>query len=140
MEELEIEKFPEFDSHKLVSFMHDKNLKLHGFIAIHRGGINNPSLGATRLWKYESDTEELRDALRLSRIMSYKSAMAGIKYGGAKGVLFDSGLNQKERVEMFKSYANRINYFGGKFVTGTDVGLMQDDIKVMRKETPYEIG
>jgi len=137
---LEIEKFPEFDGHKFVSFVFDKKSGLRGVIAIHRGGLTSPAMGATRLWGYSSEADAISDALRLSKIMSYKSALAGVKYGGAKAVLIGSDLTPKKRKELCRAYAKRINYLNGKFITGTDVGLEDDDVKIMRKETPYIIG
>jgi leucine dehydrogenase len=135
-----IEDLPEFDNHKLVSFIHDPKTGLKGFIAIHRGGLNNPALGATRLWEYESETDALRDALRLSKLMSYKSALAGLKYGGAKAALMIPKGGIKNRKEFFNAYAQRINFLSGRFVTGTDVGVEDEDVREMRRETPYVIG
>ncbi len=140
MNGLEIEKLPEFDNHKLVNFVFDPENNLKGFIAIHRGGNSTPALGATRLWAYPSETEVLRDALRLSRLMSYKSAMAGLKYGGAKAVLMETPGALKNREKFFRAYAKRVNDLKGQFVTGTDVGVSDEDVKVMKQETPYVIG
>lgn len=136
----DLEHLAEFDAHELVSFMYDAKSGLKGFIAIHRDGMPTPALGATRLWSYESETEALRDALRLSRMMSYKSALAGLKYGGAKGVIIAPPGGIRDRKALFHAYAQRLNYFGGRFITGTDVGLTDDDILFMRKETSYVIG
>ncbi len=141
MDGLDIERFPEFDNHKLVSFVFDERAGLRGFIAIHRGGVSNPVLGATRFWNYASESDALADALRLSRMMSYKSALAGLKYGGAKAALINgNGSGPRDRAGFFTAYAQRINYLGGKFITGTDVGVTDEDVKVMRKTTPYVIG
>ncbi len=140
MKDLAIEKLQEFDNHQVLSFIYDPKTELRGFIAIHRGGVTDPALGATRLWEYESEEEAIKDALRLSRLMSYKSALAGIKYGGAKAVLIASRGVPRNRKEFFRAYAQKINYFRGKFITGTDVGVNDEDIKTMRRETPYVIG
>ena len=140
IKEFEIEKFAEFDDHKLVVFLYDPETSLRGFIAIHRGGLKNPSLGATRLWEYESETEALRDALRLSRMMSYKSALAGLKYGGAKAALIASPEALRNRKKFFHAYAQKLNYLGGKFITGTDVGVEDADVALMKEKTSYVIG
>lgn len=141
MNGLEIERFPEFDNHKFVSFVFDERAGLRGFIAMHRGGVSNPALGATRFWNYVSESEALADALRLSRLMSYKSALAGLKYGGAKAALVNgNGKGPADRAAFFTAYAQRVNYLGGKFITGTDVGVTDEDVKVMRRTTPYVIG
>jgi leucine dehydrogenase len=134
------EKFPEFDAHKLVYPIHDEKSGLKAYIAIHRGGLTNPSFGATRFSSYETETDALRDALRLSRLMSYKSALAGFKYGGAKGVILDSANGASGRKNMLRSYAEHLNRLSGRFVTGTDAGLTQEDIVHMRKFTPHLVG
>src|SRR3989344_2874838 len=81
------EHFPEFNDHHLVISLSEQKSGLQGFIAIHRGSLGYPAFGATRIWPYPSPEEALRDALRLSRAMSYKSAMAGLPYGGGKATL-----------------------------------------------------
>ncbi len=136
----DFEKFEEFDNHKLVQFIFDEKTGLRGFIAIHRGGNNIPSLGATRLWKYQTEIDALRDALRLSRIMSYKSALAGLSYGGAKAVLIFSPKIKRNRQKFFVAYAKKVNALAGQFVTGADVGIEDRDVKFLRKYTPYVIG
>lgn len=142
METLKIESFPEFDKHRFVGFFYDEKCGLKGFIAIHRGGIDAPAFGATRFWQYESDVDAIRDVLRLSRLMSYKSALANLPYGGAKAVLISPAFknNPQRRRSLLQEYARRVNYLRGSFVTGTDAGLDQQDLTVMRKVSPYMVG
>lgn len=140
MHGLAIEKLPEFDGHQSVAFIHDAKSGLRGFIAIHRGSCDRPSFGATRFWKYPSETAALRDALGLSRTMSYKLAMAGLPYGGAKAVLMRPFSLNGRRSALLKAYAERVNYLAGRFITGTDVGLDQNDLHVMRRASAYMVG
>lgn len=140
MMQADIEKLPEFDNHKLVTHFSDKDSGLRGYVAIHRTIEGHPSLGATRLWSYRSETEALCDSLRLSRLMSYKSALAGLPYGGAKAVLIATPKMLKHRADAFRAYAEKINYLGGQFVTGTDVGVEDKDISLMQKTTNFVIG
>ena len=140
MQNLAIEKFPEFDNHKLVTFISDPKSGLRGFIAVHRGDGKTPSFGATRLWRYQTEIAALRDALGLSRTMSYKLAMAGLPYGGAKAVLMAPPVTGNKRSSLLKSYAERVNYLAGRFITGTDVGLNQSDLYIMRRASPYMVG
>lgn len=138
----------EFDSHRLIARVIDPPSQLHGFIVIHRGGNQSPALGATRLWPYSSPHSALKDALRLSRIMTYKSALSGLKYGGAKGVLIQPpAVNAKQsadvrrrRRQLFYAYAEGINHLDGQFITGTDVGLSDMDLKLMSKKTSFLLG
>lgn len=137
------EELPEFDDHKLISYVYDKESCLKGFIAIHRHGHNNrPSFGATRFWHYQTDEQAARDALRLARIMSYKSAVAGLQYGGAKAVLMSPKrrISKTQKRKILKIFAHRVNFFNGMFITGTDVGLDHNDLKIMRGHSPFMVG
>lgn len=132
----------EFDNHKFVSFLNDSKTGLRGFIAIHRRNGDTPSFGATRMWHYGSDEEAMDDAFRLSRMMSYKSALVGLPYGGAKGVIMlnSHALDKKERQRLLEAYAENVERLNGQFITGTDVGLTQRDLNVMNKKSKYIVG
>lgn len=140
MADIAIEKLPEFDGHQSVIFIHDIKSGLRGFIAVHRSSHERPSFGATRFWKYPSEIAALRDALGLARTMSYKLAMAGLPYGGAKAVLMAPSRLNGRRQMLLKIYAERVNYLSGRFITGTDVGLNQDDLHIMRRASAYMVG
>lgn len=131
-----IETLPEFDKHKLVVFVHDKKGYLRGFIAIHRSGIKNLSFGGTRFLRYNTTTDALRDALRLSKMMSYKCALAGLSYGGAKGVIIDTPKFSSKK-DVIIAYARAVDYLGGRYVSGADVGITWEDSQLMKRHTPY---
>lgn len=136
-----IERFAEFDSHRFVSYISDPKTRLEGFIAIHRGTLENPAFGATRIVQYHTKVDALKDALNLSKLMSYKAALAGLPYGGAKGVIIlPPNLSDIERSVLFKSYADKVNYLNGHFVTGADVGISNSDLKIMRKGSAFMEG
>lgn len=132
----------EFDNHTFLSFLNDDKTGLRGFIAIHRQNNSAPSFGATRMWRYDSDKEAMDDALRLSRMMSYKSALAGLPYAGAKGVIMlnSRAFDSKERNRLLEAYAENVERLNGQFITGTDVGLTQRDLDVMNKKSEYIVG
>ncbi len=136
---LEIEKFEEYDNHHKVVSLNNPNAGLKGCIAIHRKNKDAPSFGATRIWEYEDSLEGLRDALRLSRLMSYKAALAGLPCGGAKGVIF-MPKELRDRKNLLLSYAKEVNLLNGDFITGTDVGLSQDDLKLMKTVSNFFVG
>src|SRR5688572_26328154 len=73
-------------AHEQVSFAYDSDSGYRGIIAIHDTTLG-PSLGGTRFWNYPSDAEALHDVLRLSRAMTYKAAVAGLRLGGGKSVI-----------------------------------------------------
>ena len=130
---------PGFDNHFLILELNNPATKLHGYIAIHRKNGTLPSFGATRLLKYPSDKEALKDVLKLSKLMSYKSALAGLPYGGAKAVLIKPK-GKFSREALFKSYATILNSLKGQFITGTDVGLTIADLESMKNDTEYLVG
>lgn len=129
----------EFDNHKLVAYNYDEKSGLCGYIAIHRLKEKYPSFGATRFWNYPSGNEALKDVLKLSKAMSYKAALAGLPGGGAKAVLINN-ISVKNKETLLKEYAKRVNHLSGLFVTGSDVGLTRDDVRTMRKISPYFVG
>jgi leucine dehydrogenase len=142
-----ITSLPEFDDHVLVSYAGDEETGLRSIIAVHRSNPEVPSFGATRLWHYATSLDGVKDALRLSRGMSYKAALAGLACGGAKGVILAKHTPkeldhefERERTRLVEAYAKRINILGGRFVTGTDVGIRQEDLDTMRKQSRNIIG
>ncbi|MFA6353323.1 MAG: Glu/Leu/Phe/Val dehydrogenase dimerization domain-containing protein [Candidatus Paceibacterota bacterium] len=135
----EVKALPEFDNHHAVFLLENKDIGFRGYISIHRKNPALPSFGATRMWSYETDIDGLRDSLRLSRMMSYKAALAGLGCGGAKGVIIASTLDSN-REKFLREYSRNVDLLQGKFITGTDVGLQQEDLTIMKEETPYIVG
>ncbi|RZL97821.1 MAG: hypothetical protein EOP68_25985, partial [Sphingomonas sp.] len=78
--------FPDFDDHEGVHLFTDPASGLQAVIAIHSTKLG-PAAGGVRFWHYASSDGAITDALRLSRGMSFKNAMAGLDLGGGKGVV-----------------------------------------------------
>lgn len=134
--EFDLRKFKEFDDHKLVIKTEDKKAGLRGFIAIHNDNLGLPAVGGTRMFPYSSEKVALKDVLKLSRAMTYKCAMARVPHGGAKGVII--GDPKKDKTEkLLEVYAKQVNALGGKFYTGEDVGLTENDIALMLKYSSF---
>lgn len=138
--QFEIRNLSDYDNHKLVCFLGDTKSGLEGYIAVHRKNPACPSFGATRIWQYETLGDGLKDALRLSKMMSYKAALAGLPCGGAKAVIVDRGNSNGNRKKLLKAYAESVNFLSGNFVTGTDVGLTHEDLKLLREQSPNFVG
>ena len=85
---------------------------------------------------YPSLDEALLDALRLSRAMTYKSAMAGMACGGGKAVIVGDPAKDKTRA-LLTAYARAVHRLGGRFHTGSDMGIDGRDVAVMARLTPY---
>ena len=130
-------QLPEFDGHELIVFGRDRATGLRAVIAIHNTRLG-PAAGATRFWRYPSMTEAVRDALRLSRGMTYKCALAGLPFGGGKGVIMSVPGTTKSKV--LTAYAQQVNALHGKFYTGEDVGMTKADVQTMGKVSKYIIG
>jgi leucine dehydrogenase len=130
--------YPDFDAHEALHFVTDEKSGLRAIIAMHSTHLG-PAAGGTRLWHYADDCDALTDALRLSRGMSYKNAMAGLPLGGGKAVI----LANRERTktpEMLAAFGRAVNSLGGKYVTAEDVGMSVGDMIDISKQTKFVAG
>src|SRR5688500_3300389 len=124
--------------HEQVVFCHDPETGLKAIIAIHNT-VLGPSLGGTRMWKYENESEALKDVLRLSRGMSYKASISGLNLGGGKAVII--GDSKKDKSEaMFRRFGRFINSLNGKYITAEDVGTNTKDMEYVKMETDFVAG
>jgi len=124
--------------HEQVVLCHDKSTGYRGIIAIHDTTLG-PALGGTRFWNYESDDAAITDALRLSRGMTYKNAVAGLNLGGGKSVII--GDNRTANREMiFRAHGRFVESLGGRYVTAEDVGTGTADMDYVHMETEYVAG
>ncbi len=127
-----------FDNHERVVFCHDANTGLKAIIAIHSTALG-PAAGGTRLWSYANDDEALHDALRLSQGMSYKNAMAGLKFGGGKAVIMKSeGFVGTDA--LYERYGEFVGQLNGDYVTAEDVGMSVEIMEKVAKTTKYVAG
>ncbi|MFI5344101.1 MAG: Glu/Leu/Phe/Val dehydrogenase [Chlamydiales bacterium] len=113
----------------------DRAVGLHGFIAIHNTQLG-PAMGGLRIYPYANQKEALNDALRLSKAMTYKSALAEIGFGGGKSVLMADPKRDKTP-EFLLSFAEALNTLGGQYIAAEDIGSTIDDMVVMHAKTPY---
>ena len=121
--------------HEQVVFSEDSSCGYRGIIAIH-STVLGPAVGGTRFWKYASEEEALVDALRLSRGMTYKCAVAGLPLGGGKSIIIDDG-NPKDREKFLRAHGRFIDRFGGRYVTAEDVGTSPADMEIIAMETSH---
>lgn len=133
----DLNRFKEFDNHEMLMTISDAQSGLNGYIGIHNTNLG-PALGGTRLRQYRSQTLAIRDALNLSKAMSYKCALAGLPFGGGKAVIVDTkGLDKKA---LLTAYSRMIENLGGLFKTGTDVGINDEDVSHMSTITKHVLG
>lgn len=138
-----LEQYSEFNNHRGVfCFVLDTGQKkTKGFIALHRGSEEIPAFGATRYTEYETEEDALKDALRLSKGMSFKSAFAKTPYAGGKGVIVKKeNHTDADRKKFLIEYAKAVSILRGGFVTGSDVGISDKDVKLMGKYSKHIVG
>jgi leucine dehydrogenase len=128
----------DFDDHELVQLVRDRESGLTAIIALHSTHLG-PGAGGTRFWHYADPSDGLRDALRLSRGMSYKNAMAGLPMGGGKAVILADRARTKTP-EMLAAFANAVEALGGRYVTAEDVGISEADMEAVSKRTRFVSG
>ncbi|RZJ35493.1 MAG: Glu/Leu/Phe/Val dehydrogenase [Flavobacterium sp.] len=127
-----------FDNHEQIVFCNDKDTGLKAIIGIHNT-VLGPALGGTRMWKYTNEWEALNDVLRLSRGMTYKSAISGLNLGGGKAVIIGDAKKDKTP-ELIVKFGEFIHSLSGKYITAEDVGTTTPDMDLIRDVTPYVTG
>ncbi len=134
-----LNKNKEYMGHEAVMAINDSS-GLRGFIVIHNTNLG-PAVGGTRFRYYKNEKEALKDALRLSRAMTYKCAMAGVPFGGGKTVIMSpKGMTQSQKNKYLIAYARRLKLLDGHFFTGEDVGLDGKDISLLEKHSDSIVG
>ena len=129
---------PDFDSHEAVAYFNDKRTGLRAIIAVHSTALG-PSCGGVRMYTYADADAALTDALRLSRGMSYKSAIADLPLGGGKAVILGDP-NRDKSEALFLAFAEAINTLGGRYVTAMDVGMTPKDMPIIARGTRHVAG
>ncbi|NUY82376.1 Glu/Leu/Phe/Val dehydrogenase [Flavobacterium sp. MAH-1] len=127
-----------FDNHEQIVFCHDKDTGLKAIIGVHNT-VLGPALGGTRMWKYANEWEALNDVLRLSRGMTYKSAISGLNLGGGKAVIIGDAKTDKTP-EMMLAFGRFIDSLSGKYITAEDVGTTTPDMDLIRTVTKNVTG
>jgi leucine dehydrogenase len=124
--------------HEQVVFCYDQPTGLKAIIGIHNT-VLGPACGGTRMWNYATEEEALTDVLRLSRGMTYKSAISGLNFGGGKAVII--GDVTKLKTEPFlRRFGKFVESLGGKYITAEDVNMKTRDMEIISIETKYVTG
>ena len=128
----------DYDDHELVQLVRRPELGLTAIIALHSTHLG-PGAGGTRFWHYADPAGAMHDALRLSRGMSYKNAMAGLPMGGGKGVIL-ADQSRSKTPAMLAAFGAAIETLGGRYVTAEDVGMSEADMVAIAQETDHVSG
>lgn len=129
---------PDFDAHEEVHFVTNEKCGLKAIIAVHSTHLG-PAGGGVRFWHYAKDADALTDALRLSRGMSYKNAMAGLPLGGGKSVIL-ADQNRTKHPDMLHAFGKAVTALGGRYVTAEDVGVNVADMVEISRTTKFLAG
>jgi len=131
-------RFKDYDDHESIHECIDPDSGLKAYIAIHNRNLG-PALGGCRIWPYVSADEAITDVLRLSRGMTYKSAMAELPLGGGKAVILaDPKLDKTS--EMLHRMGDFVDSLSGAYITAEDSGTSVDDLQIIGQRTPFVAG
>ncbi|HKH16573.1 MAG TPA: Glu/Leu/Phe/Val dehydrogenase dimerization domain-containing protein [Solirubrobacteraceae bacterium] len=116
---------------------------LYTVVAVH-STARGPALGGCRMWSYEEARAGVRDALRLSRAMTSKSAVAGLPLGGGKGVIMlPAGAAPRDfgrRRDALLDFGDTVDRLEGRYITAEDVGTSDADMTVIAEQTEHVAG
>jgi leucine dehydrogenase len=114
---------------------------LYCIVAVH-STFRGPALGGCRMWRYRDSRAAVRDALLLSRAMTYKSAVAGLPLGGGKGVIMlpDGPPSGAARTALLRDFADTVASLSGRYITAEDVGTSARDMTIIAHGTQYVSG
>ena len=129
---------PDFDEHEELHFFTDEKCGLKAIIAVHSTHLG-PAAGGCRFWHYADDDEAVVDALRLSRGMSYKNAMAGLPLGGGKSVIL-ADAERSKTPDLLHAFGKAVDRLGGRYITAEDVGMSVADMIEVRRTTEFVAG
>lgn len=128
----------DFSEHENVVFAHDAQTGLKAIIAIHNTNLG-PALGGCRFWNYATEQEAVTDALRLSKGMTYKAAVAGLSLGGGKSVIIGDPKKIKSP-DLMRAFGRAIDRLNGTYITAEDVGTSVSDMDYIFESTPHVRG
>ena len=126
---------PDFDDHQCIHLVQDGAAGLQAIIAVHNTS-RGPSLGGCRMWPYASSEAALTDVLRLSRGMTYKSAMANLGLGGGKSVIIGDPRSGKTEA-LLEAMGKAVDRLGGLYIAAEDSGTSVADLRRMGQHTAH---
>jgi leucine dehydrogenase len=124
--------------HEQLVICSDPSVGYRGILAVHSTKLGR-ALGGTRFWQYATDDEAITDALRLSRGMTYKNAVAGLHLGGGKSIIIGDN-KTKDREKIFRAHGRFVESLGGRYITAEDVGTSTRDMDYVHMETEHVAG
>jgi len=124
--------------HESIHQFYNSQTGLKAIIAIHSTALG-PAAGGCRMWQYDNEANAIRDALRLSRGMTYKNAMAGLPLGGGKAVIM-ANPDSPPSDDLFRAFGRCVDSLGGRYITAEDVGISVDSMRLVKEVTDFVAG
>jgi leucine dehydrogenase len=137
-----VDRYLEALDHEEVLLRRGKRSGIFTVVAVH-STVRGPSLGGCRMWEYVDSRSGLRDALRLSRAMTYKAAVADLRLGGGKGVIMlpaAGPISRARRHAALLDFADTVQALDGRYITAEDVGTSSRDMSVIAERTRHVTG
>lgn len=133
-----------FEGHERVVVARDADTGTRMVIAVH-STVLGPALGGTRMAAYldspSPPAAAYADALRLSRAMTYKNALAGLDHGGGKAVIVRDPADPDAKSDaVLHAYGRLVATLNGSYVTAGDVGITVHDMDVIGEACPWTTG
>ncbi len=127
-----------FDAHERVMSVENQACGLKAYIALHNTRLG-PALGGVRMYNYRTEDDAVKDALLLSRGMTYKCALAGLPLGGGHAVIVGNpGVDKSE--DMLRSFGAAVEELAGGFIAAEDSGTNMSDMETIARETSHAVG
>ncbi len=126
------------DDYEQVLRCRDEASGLHALIAVHDTTLG-PALGGMRMLPYASEDEALFDVLRLSRGMTFKSAVADTGLGGGKSVIIGEPATVKSEA-LFLAMGRSVHSPEGPYLTAEDINTGIPDLDIVKRETEWVTG
>ena len=134
------EETRDFDRHEGLFFqINNTHQTLQGAF-VHRT-VRGQAAGGVRYWSYPSVEAYMRDGLRLAKGMTHKNALAGIWWGGGKGVIAHNPAIEKNciqtRADLYTDYGRLMSAIKGCYVTAEDAGTHVTDMENIFSHTRF---
>ena len=130
-----LRSMPDYDDHDMIALQYNERANTVFSAFVHRT-YRGQAQGGLRLSEYPTMKDLLFDGIRLSTGMSRKNALAGLWWGGGKGIILKPDQTY-DREKLFNDYGTFISKLRGSYVTAEDVGTTPVDMKNILKETRF---
>jgi leucine dehydrogenase len=128
----------QIEGYEKVLKVEDPKSGLQALIAVHNTALG-PALGGIRIYPYAGWKDALTDVLRLSKGMTFKSALAETGLGGGKSVIIADPKKDKTE-DLLEAFGLAVDQLDGLYICAEDVGCTAEDVKIIRRKTQYVTG